>query len=78
MVPPTGGLTKYPVDDIVKPTPCQLTVPYGRLSRRQMKVATGVAFPGRMYDNKLILADYARVEVKWIHPEHVDDEIEKC
>lgn len=35
-----------------------------------------MALPGCMYHNNPIPADYARVEVKWIHPEHVDDQLD--
>ena len=76
MVPPIGGLARYPVNNIVKPTPCNLVVPYGRLSRRQMSVGMGVALPGRMYYEQPIPDDYARVEVMWIHPDQADDEID--
>jgi hypothetical protein len=76
MVPPTGGLPRYPVDDIAKPKPCILVVPYSKLLRRQMTVGMGLALPGRMYNNKPTPTDYARVEVTWINLDHYDDEID--
>jgi hypothetical protein len=76
MVPSSGGLPRYLVDNIMKPTPCTLVVPYGRMSRRQMTVGVGLVLPGCMDDKKLIPAEYARVEVTWTNPDHADDEID--
>jgi hypothetical protein len=43
-MPLTGGLPRYPVDDIVKRMPCTLVVPYGRMSKKKT-VGRGVALP---------------------------------
>lgn len=40
MVPPTGGLDMYPINDIDRQMPCHIVVPYDRLSKRQMEVGT--------------------------------------
>jgi hypothetical protein len=60
----------------MKPTPCMLVVPYGRMSRRLMIVGMGLVLPGCMDDNKLIPSEYARVEVMWTNLDHADDEID--
>ena len=43
MVLLTGELPWYPVDDIVKRTPCTLMVPNGRMMSKKKEVARGVA-----------------------------------
>jgi hypothetical protein len=61
MMPLTGGLPRYPVDDIVKRMPCTLVVPYGRMSKKKT-VGRGVALPPEsrsMYDNKPTPPEYA-------------------
>ena len=61
MVPSTGQLPRYPVNDIMEPTTCTLQVPFGRTQRKK-DVATGVALPpksGAMYDGKPIPPDSA-------------------
>jgi hypothetical protein len=78
MMPLTGGLPRYPVDDIVKRTPYTLMVPYGRMSKKKT-VGRGVALPPEsrsMYDNKPIPPEYARVDVTWTNLNHADDELD--
>jgi hypothetical protein len=79
MVPLTGGLPRYPVDDIMKQTPCTLMMPYGKTMSKKKEVARGVALPpksGSMYNNKPISPDYDRVDVMWTNLEFDDDEID--
>jgi hypothetical protein len=42
MVPSTGGVPRYLVDDIVKRTPYTLMVPFG-MAQRKKEVASGIA-----------------------------------
>ena len=78
MVPQTGQLPRYPVDNIIEPTSCTLQVPFGRAQRKK-DVATGVALPpksGAMYDVKPISPDYAWVDVMWTNKDFDEDEID--
>jgi hypothetical protein len=46
---------------------------------RKKEVATGVALPpksGALYNNKLILPDYARVTMTWTHNDYEEEEID--
>jgi hypothetical protein len=79
MVPRTGQLPKYPVDNIIEPMSCTLQVPVGRALPRKKDVATGVALPpnsGAMYNGKPISPNYARVDVTWTNKDFNEDEID--
>jgi hypothetical protein len=57
----TGLGTWHPMDDIIVHTPCHLHIPLSRVGNKTKEVAIGVAMPGHVFHNNLILADYANV-----------------
>ena len=78
MVPWTGQLPRYPIDNIAEPMSCTLQVPFDRAQRKK-DVAMGVALPpksGTMYDGKPMPPDYAWVDVAWTNKDFDEDEID--
>jgi hypothetical protein len=76
MVPDTGQLPRYPVDDITKPTFCTLQMPFGTAGKKE--VAQGVVQPpesGATYNGKPIPPDYALVDVVWVNPDFEHEEL---
>jgi hypothetical protein len=55
--------TKYPVDDLDEPTPCELHIPLGRAADRSVHVADGMVYQGDILHNQPIPDHYARVSV---------------
>jgi hypothetical protein len=59
----TAVPTWYPVDDIMRDTPCCLHIPIGRVGNKIKEDAIGVTMSGRVFHNNPIPAEYAKVLV---------------
>jgi hypothetical protein len=62
----TAVPTWYPIKDIMGGTPCCLHIPLDRVRNKTKEVVIGVAMSRRVFHNKLIPSEYAKVLVREI------------
>jgi len=78
MGPGTSQLSRYPVDEIVEETHCELQVPFGRNGKKKT-VGEGMALPPdpeASYGGNPIPPDYARVSLGYLKDEYEDYELD--